>query len=586
MRTASLALLFTFVLAGCSEAKMIDASTQVTLRVQIDDPALLDSMTSLRVSLLRQDGDDWVATSSAILPTEHTRWPLDIPILPSSPGSIAKAFEVIVEARAGEDRLAQNRVVAGYVRDSVRVLEIWLYQCPGRDRGFSCAEYDCHGTTCEACTLGGSCEAPPSIDPEALPVFRASDAPEVAQPPAWKSDAGDAPDASPDAAQNEPVPNDCGVNNGGCSDDATCTDAPAGPVCSCGTGFVGDGKSCAFDESCSQLDCDPHATCQLTGTDNRECQCQPGYTGNGIECSNEDECAQTPSICGDNGTCVDTDGAYTCTCKTGYEQTGSGCVLIDENDCSPQPCMNGGTCSDLVNDFDCRCPAGFDGERCERNLDDCTASACTNGTCVDGANTYTCSCATGYTATPDRKSCAQIDDCAGSPCGQGGVCVDGTNTYSCMCASGYSGTGTKSCVNIDDCAAGNACMPGGVCIDGVDSYTCQCDDDVITEGVPPNSCRFSIRGDGIFDAQTGLSWSRQVYSIYKTTDTPTEGCQRQGEGRRPPTLAELQPIIAFDLFNVRFHSDSAKRCWATTTVDVCGPGATMMADVHGLRCVR
>lgn len=584
---------------GCSEVK--ETSTQVTLRVQVDDSELLQDMTHLRVTVMREDEEKWVQTSRATLTTDQIRWPLDIPIVPSSPGSVAKRFEVIADALAGDDRLAQARAVSSYERDALRVLELWLYRCAGHDTGFVCASDNCHGTECETCSTSGNCQPVPWSDPEALPVFSATKTP-VAKAPPERADR-------------------CGIDSR-CSEHATCTDTPAGPLCSCKAGFedrdgdgtvcvdkctvagcdphatctimggdavcsctppyTGKGTSCTFDEACSQLECDSHATCVTSSSGGRECACAAGYTGLGTDCVNIDECTQTPSPCGPNSTCVDSDGSFSCSCATGYRDTGSGCELVDGNDCSPNRCMNGGSCRDLVNGFSCKCPAGFDGERCERNLNDCTSSSCSNGTCIDGVNTYTCSCDSGFTTSVDQKSCVQIDDCAGTPCGEGGVCVDGTNTYSCTCSSGYSGTGTKSCTNIDDCAGSNTCSPEGRCIDGLNGYMCQCNG-AVPLGVPANSCRFTFKGDGVYDSQTGLSWSTVVYEIYKSTDTPQAGCQRQGEGRRPPTFAELQTVIAFDYFNTE---PGVNKCWATTTNDFCGPGATAAADTHGLRCVR
>jgi hypothetical protein len=232
-----------------------------------------------------------------------------------------------------------------------------------------------------------------------------------------------------------------------------------------------------------------------------------------------------------------------------------------------------------------QCSAGFDGERCAHNIDDCASSPCANSaTCIDGVDTYTCKCADGYSATADQRGCTQIDDCVGAGCGVGGVCIDGTSTYSCMCSSGYSGTGTKSCVNINDCGAVNPCTPEGICIDGVNSFSCECNGPV-PDGVPANSCRFTAKGDGVFDAQTGLSWSYMIFEISKSDDTPTAGCQRQGEGRRPPTAAEYRNVVEFEHFN-QLPIGAVGLCFATTTVDVCGRGATTQGQTHGLRCVR
>jgi len=38
--------------------------------------------------------------------------------------------------------------------------------------------------------------------------------------------------------------NECATNNGGCHAGATCTNNPGGFVCTCPTGYAGDGFTC------------------------------------------------------------------------------------------------------------------------------------------------------------------------------------------------------------------------------------------------------------------------------------------------------------------------------------------------------
>jgi hypothetical protein len=52
------------------------------------------------------------------------------------------------------------------------------------------------------------------------------------------------------AASLTPAPycadiNECSTGNGGCSGDATCTNVPGSRVCTCKTGFIGNGLICA-----------------------------------------------------------------------------------------------------------------------------------------------------------------------------------------------------------------------------------------------------------------------------------------------------------------------------------------------------
>lgn len=292
----------------------------------------------------------------------------------------------------------------------------------------------------------------------------------------------------------------------GCDPNTTCTIVGVDAVCTCTTPYVGDGKSCTFDQSCSLLACHANATCEVTGASARQCKCRSGFTGSGTECTNVDECQQSPNPCGANSTCQDTDGAFTCGCINGYRNTGSGCQNIDDcatnpcqnggvcadgvgsftcdcartgfsgsqcqtsvNDCSPNPCLNNGSCTDGVNSASCRCPAGFSGGRCETNINECAPNPCQNGgSCTDGVNAFTCNCATGFAG---MRCETNSNDCSPNPCQHGGTCTDGLGTYSCKCATGYSGQQCQT--NINECAP-NPCLNGGTCTDGVGAYSCSC----------------------------------------------------------------------------------------------------------------
>ncbi|XP_020613166.1 von Willebrand factor D and EGF domain-containing protein-like, partial [Orbicella faveolata] len=67
------------------------------------------------------------------------------------------------------------------------------------------------------------------------------------------------------------------------------------------------------------------------------------------------------------------------------------------------PCVNDGIC---IPDAEyprgsgmyvCSCQAGYEGQHCEKEIDECLSSPCINGTCVDGINNYTCQCERGFT---------------------------------------------------------------------------------------------------------------------------------------------------------------------------------------------
>ncbi|XP_019639755.1 PREDICTED: fibropellin-1-like [Branchiostoma belcheri] len=101
------------------------------------------------------------------------------------------------------------------------------------------------------------------------------------------------------------------------------------------------------------------------------------------------------------------------------------------------------------------------------DIDDCASSPCVHGTCTDGVASYTCSCENGWTG----NNCDQdIDECASSPCAHG-TCTGGVASYTCSCENGW--TGTNCDQDIDDCLS-SPCAHGS-CTDGVASYTCSCE---------------------------------------------------------------------------------------------------------------
>lgn len=100
----------------------------------------------------------------------------------------------------------------------------------------------------------------------------------------------------------------------------TCMDMINDFFCVCPSGF--SGKICETElHSCNVNNCTAcaitpcnHGKCNCTCTAKEEyynCTCDDGYTG--VNCSEDiNECMNDSKICGDNGTCVNTNGSFRC----------------------------------------------------------------------------------------------------------------------------------------------------------------------------------------------------------------------------------------------------------------------------------
>ncbi|XP_078589026.1 uncharacterized protein LOC144869529 isoform X1 [Branchiostoma floridae x Branchiostoma japonicum] len=157
-------------------------------------------------------------------------------------------------------------------------------------------------------------------------------------------------------------PNPCDAN-------AACADVPApgtGQVCTCNTGYAGDGYTCTDIDGCDPNPCDANAACTdipAPGT-GQVCTCNTGYEGDGYTCTDIDGCAGDP--CDANAACADVPAPGTgqvCTCNTGYAGDGYTCTDIDG--CDPNPCNDNAACADVAAPGTgqvCTCNTGYEGD--------------------------------------------------------------------------------------------------------------------------------------------------------------------------------------------------------------------------------
>ncbi|KAF5908876.1 stabilin-1-like, partial [Clarias magur] len=109
------------------------------------------------------------------------------------------------------------------------------------------------------------------------------------------------------------APDLCSEYNGGCHDQADCTQSEINVVCTCKPGYTGDGNACSPINLCVEEEnggCSDFANCIFIGPNERRCECLQGYVGNGVQCFEKvvppvDRCLENNGDCNANAICKD-----------------------------------------------------------------------------------------------------------------------------------------------------------------------------------------------------------------------------------------------------------------------------------------
>ncbi|XP_022099124.1 mucin-4-like isoform X5 [Acanthaster planci] len=317
---------------------------------------------------------------------------------------------------------------------------------------------------------------------------------------------------------------ECATGTDNCAAMVQCNNTVGGYDCLCRAGFElnNDQRSCSDIDECTLpindplfAGCDQNALC-FNRPGSFLCTCDSGYEGNGTVCSNIDECSSAMSPCLANATCTDTDGSYLCVCDDGFRGDGRVlCVNINECEENPNICHSLAMCTDSLGSYQCDCNQGYQGNGtfCE-DINECTSNSheCAAGRadCLNNDGSFTCTCMDGYVSTPGMisgRQCDDIDECAlelDTCTVSVSVCNNINGSYTCECLTGYE-KNMNQCVDVNECNQGTPCasQDNSECVNLPASFDCQC---IMGYYLENTTCQagVSYNASAIFEIVSGL----------------------------------------------------------------------------------
>ncbi|XP_048051013.1 adhesion G protein-coupled receptor E5-like isoform X2 [Megalobrama amblycephala] len=146
-------------------------------------------------------------------------------------------------------------------------------------------------------------------------------------------------------------------------------------------------------------------------------ECSIGFKIKNKTCVDEDEC-ETPSQCGDNAQCINTNGSYYCTCDEGFRSntpnfTADKGQCLDINECFNKKveCSGEKECVNTSGSYNCTCPKGYRDSECGDNNECEDPEVCgTNAKCFNLPGRYRCTCHQSYSNYGnDQSKCIKMN---------------------------------------------------------------------------------------------------------------------------------------------------------------------------------